>query len=355
MIKCHLVPFAGFGLVLLAIQPSSSSAAEPVRIGVAAPLSGPSEILGRQIVAGVEAGAAADRTITTADTACSATGGTAAATRLVEARVEVAIGFLCTSALEAALPILSAAAIPVLDVGVRAERILDRREREGWLVWRLAPASGAEAAALAAYVRAHWAASPFAIVEDGSAYGRDLADTVRNLLEESGLRPTLVDNYRPAEEKQFGLARRIGQSGVTRILAFGTRSDIAILARDATATNLDLEIVGGESLVDAKGGDVELPPGVVALAPGFDVDWTPAEAPPADEGYAKLARIAAEIAVSGVAQAQASGRPLTETLSTGTFETLVGPVRFDARHAADVAPFRPYRWTGERFEPLGGS
>ncbi|MFC0191316.1 ABC transporter substrate-binding protein [Aureimonas pseudogalii] len=355
MITRHLLSFAGLGLVLLATHPSPSRAAEPVRIGVAAPLSGPSEILGRQIVAGAEAGTAADRSITVADTACSAAGGAAAANRLVEARAEVAIGFLCTSALEAALPILSAAAIPVLDVGVRAERILDRREREGWLVWRLAPASGAEAAAIAAYVRAHWAASPFAIVEDGSAYGRDLADTVRNLLEESGLRPAFVDNYRPAEEKQFGLARRIGQSGVIRVLAFGTRSDVAILARDAAATKLDLEIVGGESLVDARGNDVELPAGIVALAPGFDVDWVPTEAPPADEGYARLARIATEIAVAGVNQVKGSERSLVEVLSAETFETFAGPVRFDARHAADIAPFRAYRWTGERFEAIGGS
>lgn len=319
-----------------------------MRIGVAAPSSGPYAALGAQILAGARS-VAGNAEIVSADTQCSAEGGMQAAEQFVRDRAAIAVGFLCTAALHAALPILKGANIPALDVGVRADRILTRRERDGTLVWRIAPASSAEAEAIARFVRTRWSGAAFAIVEDGSSYGRDLADTVRARLEEDGLRPSFVDNYRPAEEKQFALARRIGQSGVTRVLVFGTRGDIAVIARDAAASDLGLTIAGGESLLDESTGQVPLAPGIIAVASGFDVDWTPSETAPPLEGYGTAAAVATEVAVEALRRSRSSGGSIADILNTDSFDTSRGALRFDGTGQADLATFRPYRWDGARF------
>ncbi|WP_416355493.1 ABC transporter substrate-binding protein [Aureimonas phyllosphaerae] len=320
-------------------------------IGIAAPLSGPNEILGRQIEAGAKRAAEENGgTTVSVDTFCSADGGREAANALIAARAAAAVGFLCTVALEAALPKLSAAAIPVLDVGVRAARIQRQRQQHGALVWRLAPAAGAEARALAGFVRERWSDTAFGIVEDGSPQSRDLADKVRQALEADGLRAAVTETYRPAEEKQFPVARRLQQSGVTRVLFLGARSDTAVILRDAAEIGSTLEAAGGESLIDAGGG-VALPAGVVALASGFDVDWAPSETPPEDEGYARIARVGAEIAIQAGTRARAESRSVIDLLNDETFITTAGLVRFDGEGAADVAPFRAYRWDGQRFVP----
>lgn len=318
-------------------------------IGLAAPTGGPSALLGQQAVEGGRAAVGPDGpALTPFDTGCDRDTGAEAARRMVANKIEIAVGFLCVGALEGALPILSPAGIPTIAIGARTDRVLERRERAGWQVWRLAPGPQAEAQAIATYVRERWNGAPFAIVEDGSSYGRDLAESVRGLLEVQGLRPLLVDNFRPADEKQFGLARRIAQSGVRNVLVFGARSDVAIVARDALEVTPGLQIASGESLLDEP-GEVPLPDGVVTIASGFDVDWPPGEEAPTDEGYARIARVGTEIAVEALRRSTAEARPIADLLNTETFVTSAGLVRFDAQGSVDIVPFRAYLWQGDRF------
>ncbi len=81
----------------------AASADAGTLVGVAAPLSGPSAILGKQIengaVLAAETGGVAVRTV---DDACTADGGAAAAREFVAAKVDIVVGFLCTPAIEAA-------------------------------------------------------------------------------------------------------------------------------------------------------------------------------------------------------------------------------------------------------------
>ena len=58
--------------------------------------------------------------------------------------MSVVVGFLCTEAIEAAMPILKDAGIPVITVGVRTDSLTDRKVKTGWPVFRLAPRADAE-------------------------------------------------------------------------------------------------------------------------------------------------------------------------------------------------------------------
>ncbi|KQT53230.1 hypothetical protein ASG43_18580 [Aureimonas sp. Leaf454] len=328
-------------------------------IGVAAPTSGPAAVLGAQVAAGARramAAAPAAKRLEI-DTRCTEEGGREAAQRFVAAKVGVVTGFVCTEALEAALPILAAAGIPTITSGVRATRLTDRRAKSGALLWRVAPRSDAAAEALAGAVSARWKDRPFGLVDDGSVDGRGLADAVRSRLEAAGAKPILVDTFRPADEKQFGLVRRILASGVTRVVIAGDRPDIAIIARDAAASGLVLDIVAGETLLDEPGA-VPLPEGIVAVAPAWQ--WTSAadgtdagsEPPPEErEGYFGPSLAATEIALAAVTDAQRSGRTLREVLDTTRFSTALGFVRFDAKGDGDLDLYRTFRFDGTTFVP----
>ena len=63
-----------------------------------------------------------------ADDGCTAEGGARAARELVAAQVQIVVGFLCSEAIEAALPILKEANIPTIS-GRRAHRQPDRRQK----------------------------------------------------------------------------------------------------------------------------------------------------------------------------------------------------------------------------------
>lgn len=346
--------------VLLCLGADAAAAQEAVpatiRIGVAAPLSGAPAILGAQVVAGVEAAAAGkpDIAVTPADTECTSEGGARAAAALVAAKADIVAGFLCTEALEAAWPVLTAAGIPILDVGVRANRFTDRRAKTGALVWRVGPRSDAEAETIAKLLVARWRDVPFGLVDDGTIYGRGLVDAVRSRLEAAGMRPATIDTFRPAEEKQFGLVRRIAGTGVTRLFVAGDRPDVATIARDAASLDLGLEFVGGETLLDEADPALPLPEGILAVAPLERFPELARDGAESPEGYFGPAHAAAEIAIAAVRQARAASRPLPAILNETTFTTALGPVRFDAEGDSDLDLMRVFRFDGKDFVPEAG-
>ncbi|MEN3792207.1 branched-chain amino acid ABC transporter substrate-binding protein [Fulvimarina sp. MAC3] len=343
------------GYVLFACAPAAAQ--ERAVIGVAAPLSGSSARLGEEIVNGAKQAGDGLANIATADTECSPEGGEAAARLFAQAQARVVVGFLCTESLLSALPILTEAGIPVLDVGVRANRITDERAKTGHLVWRLAPRSDAEARAIAETIVQRWRNQPFGLIEDGSIANRGLVDTVRRLVADQGLEPATSDNFRPAEEKQFGLARRLARTGVTRFFIGGDRPDIAVIARDGGELGLDLEIIGGESLLDETSVDQPLTEGVLALAPPYRYALPAAEGAEdtALSGYGGIAYAAVETAIAAISDASTSGRSLKDILDQKSFETVIGSVDFDENGDAKAVTYRPLRWTGEDFVPDTGA
>ncbi|MBD0416616.1 branched-chain amino acid ABC transporter substrate-binding protein [Oryzicola mucosus] len=324
-------------------------------VGIVAPLSGPMQILGRQVETGGRLAASALKlNVVVADDACTEEGGKAAAEALISAKVTAVVGFLCNEAAIAALPLLKDAGIPAITLGVRANGLTDTREKTDWPVYRLGPRADSERDAVGTLMTRLWRDELFAIVDDGTIYGRELAESFRAAAEQAGLKAVMVDTFRPAMENQVGLVGRLRRSGATHVFVGGDADDIAIMARDAKGMGASMTFAGGETL--------RMPTGTAAIAPGTIMIGLPdlAEAAPASvarrfrtadiipEGYMLPAYAGVEI----VAQAGKSSADALKTLGTETFETAVGPIRFDTKGDLADNPFRTFRFDGSTFIPL---
>ncbi len=334
-----------------------ASAAE-FAVGLAAPLGEPNTILGLQMMQGARAaGAATGTDIVVADDQCSAESGQAVARRFVEQRVRIAIGFLCTETIEAALPILSEADIPTITTAVRTNSLTDRSDRTGWQIFRLAPRADAESASIGDLLVERWRDELFAIVDDGTIYGRELAESFRLEAELAGLRPVFIDTYRPQMENQIGLLGRLSRAGATHVLVGGDRDDIAIMARDAATLEYPVTIAGGEALRAAP-GDVDLPDGVLMVAPP---EWGELASQSAllslemsdvtPIGYVLPTFAAVEVAAIALAAASdaAEGADLAAILRGRDFPTLVGTIGFDDAGNLENFAYRIYRHDDGRF------
>lgn len=349
-----LVPV--FAAIILATAPQTTAAQE---IGVVAPLTGPVGPLGEQVRLGAEVAAAdagiAEANVRFADDSCTAEGGEAAAREMAAARVGIVIGFLCTEAIEAALPILTEASIPVVTPGVRTDSITDRRERTGWLVFRLAPRADGEQKAVADILVPRWRNELFAIVDDGTIYGREFVESFRLAAETAGLKPVFIDTYRPQMDNQIGLVARLRRAGATHVLVGGDRSDVAVMGRDAAELDYDLVIAGGENLRAAP-GEVPLAAGTLMIGLHEPAEIATPEALAAfsrreiiPDGYMLPAYAALQVAVRAMVEAEAGARSIAETLSAGSFETALGTVHFDAEGDLAENPYRLFRFDGTAF------
>lgn len=344
----------------------ASAQEDGLRLGLIAPADGSYALLGDQarlaLEAFAESSGAEDVTVVTAPEPCEENTGAEAATVMVEADVDAVIGLFCAETVLAAMPVLAEADIPAITVSIRAEIVMEDAREEGWPLFRLAPAANAEAPTIAAIVAERWVDEPFALIDDGTIYGRDLVEEIRLELQSQGIEPTFTDNYRPAEEKQFGLVRRLADAGASHVFVGGDRADIAIMARDAAAANLDLTFMGGDALRAAE-GEAPLPDGVLAViaerkASGSG-DGLEAIAGKLDEagmvdaragdGYYLPVFAAAEI----LAAASVEDEP-TAALEEETFQTVLGPVGFGNDQASDGDPYRLMISENGRFRPLDG-
>ena len=253
---------------MFAITSVAAAPREGLSVGLVIPQEGPFETLGAEIRETVSLwseknpGAFAD--IVEADDACDAESGESVASAMAEAGVDIAIGFLCPESLAAALPVLAEEGIPAMTLTVRAAVIGEEAKRLSWPFFRFAPISSAEAGVAAEAIRQLWAGEPFALVEDGTIPGRELAEAVRIRLEDGGLQPTFVDNYRPGQDTQPSLIRRLKAAGVTHVFAGGERADLAVIAAEADYQNVSFTFMGGDQL-NAAAGDKPLPDGTLAI------------------------------------------------------------------------------------------
>jgi branched-chain amino acid transport system substrate-binding protein len=327
-------------------------------IGFAAPLTGPSALLGQQIRAGSEVAVGSRNgvvTLNVQDDLCTADGGAAAARSFVAAKADVVVGFLCTEAVNAAMPILAQAGIPVLTPGIRTNSLTDTRDRSGWPIYRIAPRDDAEEQALSELLIPLWRDTLFAIVDDGTIYGRNLAESFRAAAEATGLKPVFVDTYRPQLENQVGLIGRLKRAGATHVFVGGDREDVAIMGRDAAAIDYKLTLAGGEAL---RAATVNTLPaiGTLMIAPP---DWSTAaetdrllkvrSAGVEPDGYVMPAYAAIEVATAAVAEAKAGGEPVRKILDAKTFATAIGDIRFNDKGDLRDNPYRLYRFDGTDF------
>lgn len=325
----------------------------PLRIGIIAPDDGPYDLLGLQMQLALDA-FQLDHPVTVVEApeTCEDGNGEDAALSMVEAGVDIVLGLFCVETILSAMPVLADSAIPAISLSVRADIVMEEALSRDWPMFRLEPSADMEAARIADIIASDWASEPFALIEDGTIYARDLVETIRLELEDIGITPSFVDNFRPAQELQFGLVRRLASSGVTHVFVGGERSDIAIIARDARQAELGLTFMGGDALMSAD-LDIPLPDGVfavisqttqldeqraaVAIERQLEASGQPDMRP--GDGYLLPAYAMAEIASVAWKTSRQESRDMAAIVREDRFSTAIGTVRFGDDQSRDGQSF----------------
>jgi len=348
------------GLNLAAMTQAVPAAAAGLKIALVAPTQGPFALLGKQMLDGALF-QAQDRgsEIVPINETCEASDGTALAKAVVAAGAEAVIGFLCTESLEAVLPALAESAIPAISLSVRSDILMEDALRKTWPFFRLVPSAKAESAKITDVILSRWKDEPLALIDDGTIHGRELVESVREALAGIGLTPVFNDTYRPAQEQQVALVRRLAKSGATHVFIGGDRSDTAIIARDARSESIALTLMGGEAL-SATDQPVPLENGVLAVTLP-DYASLPEAGPVGDamkaaglvaEGYVLPAFAAVSVLEQAKDQAAKDNAGLLDGLAKGPYPTVLGPIRFDKEHELADNPYRLMQWQNGRFVPV---
>lgn len=341
----------------IALGLSLAATASAATIGIVAPQSGPYAILGAQLRSGAKAALTdAGHQILEINETCEADSATPIAEQLVNGKAEMAIGFLCSESLTSGIEFLAASNIPVITLSSRVSTLIEDAQKYNWPLFRMAPSMADEARAAVDAIIARWKGMPIALVDDGTIYSRELIDSIRMQLENYGLKPSFVDTIRPGQDNQLALVRRLSKLSIAHLFIAADRNDVAIVARNSIENKTPLNVMSGEAM-KAANSPVPTPAGTLAVVePDYrsmdaasPVVATIETSGTIADGYVLPSYAAMQIAQNALTRASTEQQSTTAILSSSSFETILGAIRFNEQKGLNENPFRLQQWNGETF------
>ncbi|MEM9733949.1 MAG: ABC transporter substrate-binding protein [Pseudomonadota bacterium] len=343
-------------------------------IGLSLPLEGRFGVVAQKVEFGARLGVqqlrsgGQDVTLKLVNSACNANAAIEEASKeaaaLLEARADIVIGSLCFRHAVALAKALNTAdgttpTIPVIALNTRNSGLDRLRRVQNVPLYALSAPADAEATAVVETILPRFNGVPWALVDDGSVYGRSLTDAIRLKAEQAGLRPTVVDNFRPLQTTQIGLMRRLRQSGVEAVFMAAGPEDIVTLLTNARTLSLNWQFAAGEQaiLLPFTSGATSVPDGLLMAAPQMPKVQTTAEVLEKLKGEEDrvepellLGYLATQIAAQALeARDPVKGLP---NLTGNEFNTLVGPLSFNREGRATPIPFGLFEWINGSFKTV---
>jgi branched-chain amino acid transport system substrate-binding protein len=355
-------------LLLLPLLLSASPALADILIGAAAPLSGSNAALGEQLRRGVQAavddinatgGIRGEKlAVQFADDGCDPRKAIDVATGFVSAGVKAVIGHYCSGASIPASKVYQKAGILEISPASTNPKFTDEG---GWNVIRLVPRDDAQAAAAAALVTDRFAGQTVAVVSDQTPAFTALAAKFAAALQQKGVTPALQQGFKAGTRDFAPLAKQIVESGAGVVYLAGSYVEGGLIAQALRAAGSAAQIVSGDSLVTEDYGNQAKDAANGTLS-SFSYD--PRKFPNAQglvqrlraqdqnpEGFTLYAYAAVQaLAAAAEATGTMDSTRLAEWLRGGNrFDTVVGPVSFDAKGDLANPAIAWFKWIDGRY------
>lgn len=351
-------------LVLLAF--ASSPQAE-VLIGVAAPVTGTMAWGGVDSIQGAEraiadlnqAGGVLGQQVRAivVDDHCDGDQAVAAAHKLVLSQVAAVVGHQCSSSAIPASAIYAAAGMLMISDFATHPQLTEQGFGN---VFRVVGRDDLQSRIAGDLLADRWADRPIAILHDGEAYGRGLAEQAKARLNQRGVNEVMFEAIVPGEPDYADVVERMVSAGVEVLYYGGYMQEAGLLVRQLAERGHAVQLVSGDgigsedfALIAGSAADGTLmtmqllpavdAPQVAALVEGSANPQGIFTAYTAVQAWAQAAEAAGSFDLDAVAQALRSHR----------FDTVVGTIGFDDK--GDVTgrdTFVWHVWQGGSYAPV---
>ncbi len=296
------------------------------------------------------------------DDACDPKQAVAVANRLATAKVALVAGHYCSSSSIPASAVYQEAGILQITPASTAPALTDDAYRRGWRhVFRTYGRDDAQAKVSGRLLIERFADRNVAILHDKTSYGRGLADETRAVFRKSGRQETMYEAITQGDRDFTALVTRMKAARIGAIYLGGYHTEAGLIVRQARDQGLDAVMISGDALVTDEFWKIAGPAGAGTLMT-FGPD--PREEPAAKlvverfrkggyepEGYALYTYAAIQVWAAAAEAAKSLKTPaVAEALRAGSFDTVVGQLRFDAKGDVLEPKYAVYSWRDGRYE-----
>jgi branched-chain amino acid transport system substrate-binding protein len=249
-----------FGILTIALFIAAPARADIV-IGASGPMTGSMAWFGEQMQQGMAkkvaelnaAGGVLGQQVelTIVDDYCDPEQAIAAAEKLVEARVAAVIGHLCSGASIPASKIYADAGILMISPYSSNPTLTEQGFAN---VFRVCGRDTIQATLVSDYLAERWGDRDIAIVHDGQAYGRGIAEEALRRLSEHGITGILFEAIEAGQPDYSGLVDKLQAEGIDTLYFGGYTAEAGLIIRQARSRGYDLEIIGSDALISEYSG-----------------------------------------------------------------------------------------------------
>jgi branched-chain amino acid transport system substrate-binding protein len=346
-------------------------ASGPIRIAVVGPMTGPLAALGAQFRAGAEqavsdineAGGVLGRKVALeiADDACDPRQAVSVANQLAGRGTVFVAGHACSGSSIPASKVYGEEG--VLQVSP-ATTNPDFTEKGGWHTFRVCGRDDQQGQVAGRYLADKFHDARIAVLHDNSAYGKGLAEETMRAMQAAGAKPTFTAVYTPGERDYGALVSRMKAAQIGVIYIGGYHTEAALILRQAKDQGMNPTLFGGDALVVQEFWQIAGNAGEGTLMT-FTPD--PRERPEAApvvqrlraagreaDGYVLYTYAAVQVWAQAAARAGAvQPRNVAAALkSDGPWQTVIGPLWFDAKGDLSRPSFAVHVWRGGKLVPV---
>jgi branched-chain amino acid transport system substrate-binding protein len=284
------------------------------------------------------------------DDYCDAEQAIAAAEKLVEARVVAVIGHLCSGASIPASAVYAEAGFLMISPYSSNPALTEQGFAN---VFRVCGRDTIQATMVADYLAERWGDQDIAIVHDGQAYGKGIAEEALRRLGEHGVTGIQFEAIDPGQPDYSGLIDQLQAEGIDALYFAGYTAEAGLIIRQARSRGYDLEMIGSDALISEFFWHVAGPAAVGVMFASYADPRTNQEAAALVErfradgyepegltlySYAGVQVWAQAVEKAGTVEPEA----VAAALRAHQFDTVLGRIGFDGK--GDVYGFEPFVW-----------
>ena len=364
--RCSTWKLLGF---LAATMTTISQARADILIGDASPLTGPLSWVGEQYQRGTElavedlnakGGVLGEQIrVISVDDACDPEQAAAAARKLISDGVIFVVGHVCSGSAIPTAPLYEAARVIVMSASATNPKLTEEGRAN---VFRVVGRDDQQGILAGNHLADHWGEKKIAILHDGQAYGRGLAEETKKMLNARGVHEAIFEQITPGLVDYFEAVEKIKATNVDVLYYAGYPPEAGLLIRQLRDRGDDLQLVSADGVASEDFG-------LIAGTAGEGTLFTSFRDPSRDPGAAAILERARERGIVptyrllysyGAVQAWAAAvaragsldpEAVSTSLHSHEFDTVLGRIRFDEKGDVLPAGFEWFVWTGGEFVP----
>ena len=367
MYKVVILSLSGVALAALA----TPVLAQDIPIAVAGPMTGPLASIGDQMKRGAEAAAQAVNEaggvngkkikIVVEDDVCDPKQAVAVANLIVGQQIKFVDGHACSGSSIPASEVYAENNILMMSPASSNPVLTEKGHST---ILRLYGRDDAQGAFIAPWIAEKFKGKKIAILHDKSAYGKGVADVVKDKMNAAGVKEVLFEGVNPGDKDYSAIVSKLKGAGAEVVYFGGYHPEAGLIIRQAADQGYKPQLIAPDSLETSEFWQISGPAGEGVL---FTFPTDPRRSPAAahameqfkaqgysPEGFTLFSYAVINAIADGIKKAGSEDpKAVAKALEDGQpVETVMGPVKFDSKGDIKDPRYDINEWKEGKYAPI---